>query len=656
MNLPPQFMIEHELKAMGLEQLRRERSLILNDLISLEDQIGDLAFKNYRTYADAGRTTQHCTEIFTEMNDKLRIVSEQIPKLASELKCFHACTKNVSNELDLVKSACQKEGALWELLSLPSRMDLCIRAGYYEAAYSLTNYGMVLQQHSIIKNPLIKVIADKLVEARSYLLEELFNKFSGPLDLASSIQVVNNVRKIPNLTPTQLRVSILQHRDMYLNKQILDIANHPEFAIRAIEIYRDCMYDTLVLYLAVFPENEPSRKDPSLDPRWETWPSSAPSVLLGQWTARNITRLLDLIRRADMKSGVEMCTIWSKLMSLAASLGRMGLDFRALVVDFLTKLVLEHFQSSVRTATNIFLNDTKVHSVVNEEISSLSIGREIPANGPPVPPPEISVWDDICIYGNGILDALNDLRYTPSPMLIENVVACIHDSLKSILLWLLRNTSSPHFSKEVEIFCLHFAPFIGRCIRFIFPFSTITRLFGTSISPQTYELLTDINMSELVASCDGGERIQEVLQRHSSEKFLLDVESAAVSPKEENSVEPVDSVNQNNTATEFSDTCLPSAPTSSAVHFDLSEKEAKEVIESSAANDLFEDNGASSHGQEQLQLTDDPLAVDTENDVPALADTAPSPLYSEVEASILPEHGWGNEQPVIEDECKSKQD
>lgn len=35
-------------------------------------------------------------------------------------------------------------------------MDVCIRAGYYEAAYSLTNYGMMLQQHSIIKNPLVK--------------------------------------------------------------------------------------------------------------------------------------------------------------------------------------------------------------------------------------------------------------------------------------------------------------------------------------------------------------------------------------------------------------------------------------------------------------------------------------------------------------------
>lgn len=62
------------------------------------------------------------------------------------------------------------------------------------------------------------------MEARAYLLEELFNKFAGPLDLAESIKVVNNVRKMPYLTANQLRIAVLQHRDIYLEKQILDIS------------------------------------------------------------------------------------------------------------------------------------------------------------------------------------------------------------------------------------------------------------------------------------------------------------------------------------------------------------------------------------------------------------------------------------------------
>lgn len=36
-------------------------------------------------------------------------------------------------------------------------MDICIRAGYYEIAYSITNCAVQLQQHGLTKNPAIKV-------------------------------------------------------------------------------------------------------------------------------------------------------------------------------------------------------------------------------------------------------------------------------------------------------------------------------------------------------------------------------------------------------------------------------------------------------------------------------------------------------------------
>ncbi|KJH43203.1 Dor1-like family protein [Dictyocaulus viviparus] len=608
MDSPSVFMIECELKAMGLEQLK--------------------------------------------MKDMLRVISDDVPQLAEELRCFHVGTKNIINELDVLKSSCQKDAAIWELLSLPSRMDVCIRAGYYEAAYSLTNYGIILQQHSVLKNPLVKLclfeilenIADKLVEARSFLLEELFNKFSGPLDLASSIQVVNNVRKMPNLTSAQLRLCILQHRDIYLNRQVLEVTSHPEFAVRIIEIYRDYMYDTLVLYLAIFPENELPRKDPSLDLRWETWPVSVPSVVLGQWAARNIIKLLDLVRRADIRNGVDICTVWSKLMSLAVSLGRMGLDFRALVVDSLTKILLERFHSSVRAITNNFVNDTKVLSIVNEELSSHLLARDISSDDPPLPPPEISVWDDICIYGNGVLDALNGLRHSPSPMLLESVMACVRDSLRCVLLWLLRHASTIQFAKAVEILFLYFGPFIERCIRYIFPFSNITRLFGTSISPETYESLTELSMLEIVSSCDGSEVIHEILRQHSSEMLLSNVNTSHVTSEKDVVVEnmpeitgtlfvqqedtTVEHSNQMDTITEFSDTVMSSSsrPTSTAINSELC-NQGGQVLDSENLSE--NDERISPSNQSHLHSTDTIILVSTEGNNPALIDTAPTPSHDQ---------------------------
>lgn len=37
----------------------------------------------------------------------------------------------------------------------------------------------------------------------------------------------------------------------------------PDFILRVVDVYRDCMYDTIVLYLAVFPDGEIIKRDVS---------------------------------------------------------------------------------------------------------------------------------------------------------------------------------------------------------------------------------------------------------------------------------------------------------------------------------------------------------------------------------------------------------
>ncbi|CAB3406567.1 unnamed protein product [Caenorhabditis bovis] len=191
-----QLPIENDIRTIGLEQMRRERVLLASELKSIESQISDLAFKNYGTYADAGRATHDCSKTFGGMREGTEDLSARSEELTNAFQDFRKKAKLLAAEQELIQKALDKSNPLWELLSLPSKMDVCIRAGYYDLAYSLTNYGMQLHQQSqLIKNPLIKKVSDRLVEARSYLLEMLFNKFSGPLDLAESIKVVNNTNK-----------------------------------------------------------------------------------------------------------------------------------------------------------------------------------------------------------------------------------------------------------------------------------------------------------------------------------------------------------------------------------------------------------------------------------------------------------------------------
>ncbi|CAJ0937002.1 unnamed protein product, partial [Mesorhabditis belari] len=518
MDLSARMEAERELGKMGADQLKRERVAISNDLKRLQDQIGDLAFNNYRTYANANRTTKHCQQTFSELNGILGDMSHQIPSVVTEVNALNNILKKQRLQTGILQEAAGTENPIKKILEMPALMDLCIRTGSYDAAYALTNFGMTLNQQ-IATLPdgeykkLFTDVAERLIASRSFLLEELFNKFGGPLDLAESIQVVKNVRKIPYLTSTQLRVSILQYRDLYLDKQILDVSANPEFALQAIEIYRNCMYDTMVLYMAVFPENEIVRRDPGVDPRWEQWSANSPSSVLAEWAIRNVYRLLELIERADMKSQVDMSAVWNKLMAFGASFGRMGLDFRPLIADSLMTMVKKRFVDNVRQVTHRLVNDVKRIEVHGGDANWDSAGMKANVNGgPPQPAAEISMCDELCIYGNGIVESLNVLRYSLSPILLPFVVSTLRDSLLSIFSWLSSHRSSVHFSRAVRILAIHLIDFFNKCILFYFPYSTINRLYGSSLPRHEYEKICHLNVRDILNECDGGETMKEILQ------------------------------------------------------------------------------------------------------------------------------------------------
>jgi len=94
------------------------------------------------------------------------------------------------------------------------------------------------------------------MDSRHRLLDELFTKFSQPIELAKSIQIVNSIRKIPHLSQIQLRVSLLTYRDVHLERRLAALGGEPDFLLKAVEVYRDCLYDTMVLYTAVFPRED----------------------------------------------------------------------------------------------------------------------------------------------------------------------------------------------------------------------------------------------------------------------------------------------------------------------------------------------------------------------------------------------------------------
>lgn len=110
------------------------------------------------------------------------------------------------------------------------------------------------------------------------------------------------------------------------------------------------MYDTMVLYLAVFPDSDTQRRLASNnDPRWERWTGSSQNYLLQAWAHKNLVQLFDQISNYTGDK-VNYEALREKLMSFASSFGRMGLDFRLLVLDELKNVDIKIFHEKVSVA------------------------------------------------------------------------------------------------------------------------------------------------------------------------------------------------------------------------------------------------------------------------------------------------------------------
>lgn len=173
-------------------------------------------------------------------------------------------------------------------------------------------------------------------------------------------------------------------------------------------------------------------------------------------------------------------------MAMGSSFGRMGIDFRPLIVGKLTKLVEQRFRQNVSEATNQLTGSSRDIVMIGIDPASLP-QFETSLDSPPVAAAELSLWDDMTVYANSVVEALNGLRFLLTPVVLSTVVVSLRDSIRSILTWLATSHSnSANFSRAVRIVCTCVAPFFEKCIVFFFPPSAVTEIFGTTITKQQY--------------------------------------------------------------------------------------------------------------------------------------------------------------------------
>lgn len=151
--------IQEYLRKLGtynVDTLIKEPDCLKHEANVLQDQIQDLAIRNYKTFIETAECSRELFSQFNLIEIKLDKLIKNIPIFESKCKLFSEKSNGIdklrkSNSLTLTKSA-----QLLELLELPQLMNSFIHDGLYEDALELAAYVRKLH-HKHPEIPIFKV-------------------------------------------------------------------------------------------------------------------------------------------------------------------------------------------------------------------------------------------------------------------------------------------------------------------------------------------------------------------------------------------------------------------------------------------------------------------------------------------------------------------
>ena len=169
------------------------------------------------------------------------------------------------------------------------------------------------------------------------------------------IRVIGYLRRLEVFPEPELRVAFLQQKDVYFQSLLADIreGDHTEYLKKYIEVSRECFFDIITQYKAIFSDisaagglvgGSPATSPTALSSSYSLispnlfHPSTASlstSNILASYATHIIQSLhTQLTTRLPMlPDTASLHSVCTQYMYYGQSLGRLGLDFRLSLVD-----------------------------------------------------------------------------------------------------------------------------------------------------------------------------------------------------------------------------------------------------------------------------------------------------------------------------------
>eukprot|EP00038_Savillea_parva_P015134 m.13208 g.13208 ORF g.13208 m.13208 type:complete len:614 (-) comp3018_c0_seq1:27-1868(-) len=478
-----------------------------------------LAFENYKTFIETATCT---TEVFRDVNvieDTTDALLGKLPEFSETCRTFLAEATAINTVRKQSAKTLQHHAQVLEILEIPQLMDTCVRNAYYEEALQLqAHVNQMRKRHPNID--IISVIADEVTEHAQQMQANLLLQLRSDVQLTACLKVIGYLRRLGVYSELELRVQFLQARDAWLQKTLLGIstADPYNYITKIVESNRVHLFDIITQYKAVFSsaiESKGGSGTPGGKGAGGSNANSGGGSLLSGWVLQRVADFLRILEEHLPRLSDRFNTVLVQCMYFALSLGRVGMDFRPLLVPLFERTISDLFASRVDMALADFVEQLPTMALVAHATLPEADG-DAGHTDAPIAPLRLMAYPILARLTNNLLAALNDLRECAPLAVGANVAASLNSALVAVSTHLAdyhavhRETfdtrDKNNFAGLSHMYVESLVPCVVRCVDAIYPESAFQS--GTaSVTPPALAIDRVAIARPLVSFCSQAEAI-----------------------------------------------------------------------------------------------------------------------------------------------------
>ncbi|XP_065221370.1 conserved oligomeric Golgi complex subunit 8 [Planococcus citri] len=491
----------HKLGTQNIDQLRKEKKALDDETTSVNNQLRHLALSNYKSFIQTADCSHSIYKDICSVENKLQACINEIPKLLEESDRFINVSTDIKDRKAKNNMILSNNGEILQILEIPQFMNTCIRSELYEEALLLTSFVKRLSsQHGDI--PLIATIAKDVDKSWWELMRHLLRHLSTDLSLPKCLQIVGYLRRMNIFSEVELRLKFLQARNQWLDALLSDIPsdNKNQYLSSVIDLTRVNIFNIVTQYKAVFTDDEIiTRQNDMKNSIFQSWLNKRINDFL-----LTVNSCLPECSASSLDSLLDQC------MYFGQSFGRIGADFRGLIITSFVSTSENNFKSAITKADQKFESSMNKFMVSkSSKTNSLLLKNELESDSQTLNPPlALLQYPPLAEYCNAILSAFNDLRFCTPSGCIVSVTETLQTSLENVAGVLATYYDKEYITwldSEREAFvkfcsCFHdvFLVFILQCMQVLFDPVKLAKYLEVSVSQLQDEKIGFICVSDII--------------------------------------------------------------------------------------------------------------------------------------------------------------